>query len=221
MLVYQYSGPGSQDVANAFGGKHFLFPPVSCAARHIIVAIDPGGTGNRGEAFRKVTYKQLGKYELEDLVSGAKYLAGLPYVDGERLGIWGWSYGGYMSSLAMTKGAGTFKLGIAVAPVTNWRFYDTVYTERFLQTPQLNASGYDDNSPLTYADRLKGKFFLIHGTGDDNVHFQNSVVFQDALIQAGKKFDSFYYPDKNHSIPGAKTKFHLYTMMADYIINNL
>lgn len=221
VLVYQYSGPGSQEASNVFGGRHFYFHQFLVQHDIIVVVIDPRGTGNRGEAFRKVTYKQLGKFELEDLVSGAKYLAGLPYIDGERLGIWGWSYGGYMSSLAMTKGAGTFKLGIAVAPVTNWRFYDTVYTERFLQTPQLNASGYDDNSPLTYADRLKGKFFLIHGTGDDNVHFQNSVVFQDALIQAGKKFDSFYYPDKNHGIPGAKTKLHLYTMMADYIIDNL
>jgi dipeptidyl-peptidase 4 len=221
VLVYQYSGPGSQDVSNTFGGRHFYFHQYLTQNGFIVVAIDPRGTGNRGEAFRKVTYKQLGKYELEDLVSGARYLAGLDFIDGDRMGIWGWSYGGYMSSLAMTKAAGTFKLGIAVAPVTNWRFYDTVYTERFLQTPQLNASGYDDNSPLSYADRLKGKFLLIHGTGDDNVHFQNSVQFQDALIQSGKKFDSFYYPDKNHSIPGAKTKLHLYTMMADYIINNL
>jgi dipeptidyl-peptidase 4 len=221
VLIYQYSGPGSQDVSNGFGGKHFYFHQFLVQHDFIVVAVDPRGTGNRGEAFRKVTYKQLGKYELEDMVAAAKYLSGLDFVDGSRLGIWGWSYGGYISALAMTKAAGTFKLGIAVAPVTNWRFYDTVYTERFLQTPQLNASGYDDNSPLTYAGNLTGKFFLIHGTGDDNVHFQNSVLFQEALIQAGKKFDSFYYPDKNHSIPGAKSKLHLYTMMADYIINNL
>jgi dipeptidyl-peptidase-4 len=137
------------------------------------------------------------------------------------MGVWGWSYGGYISSLAMTKAAGVFKMGIAVSPVTNWRFYDTVYTERYLQTPQLNAEGYDQNSPLTFAGDLRGKFLLIHGTGDDNVHFQNSIVFQDALIAAGKKFDSFYYPDKHHSIQGGPTRHHLYTLMAAFVIANL
>ncbi|MFZ6014105.1 MAG: S9 family peptidase, partial [Bacteroidota bacterium] len=170
---------------------------------------------------KKLTYKQLGKYELEDLVAGANYLTGLNYIDDSRIGIWGWSYGGYMASLAMTKAAGAFRLGIAVAPVTNWRFYDTIYTERYLQTPQQNASGYDENSPSTYAANLKEKFLLIHGTGDDNVHFQNSVVLQDALIDAGKQFESFYYPDKHHGIQGGKTRLHLYTMMADFITQNL
>lgn len=221
VLVYQYSGPGSQEVSNVWGGRHFAFHQLLVQSGYIVAVIDSRGTGGRGENFKKLTYKQLGKYELEDLLMGAKFLTSLAYVDDSRLGIWGWSYGGYMSSLAMTKGAGVFKMGIAVAPVTNWRFYDTIYTERFLQTPALNASGYDDNSPSTYADKLQGNFLLIHGTGDDNVHFQNSVVLQDALINAGKKFTSFYYPDKHHGIQGGKTRHHLYTMMVDYVKDNL
>jgi dipeptidyl-peptidase-4 len=188
---------------------------------YIVAVVDTRGTGSRGEAFKKITYKQLGKYEVEDLVAAANYFGGLDYVDEQRIGIWGWSYGGYMTSLAMTKGGGAFKVGIAVAPVTNWRFYDTVYTERYLQTPQLNPKGYDDNSPLFFAEDLRGKFLLIHGTGDDNVHFQNSVAFEDALISAGKQFETFYYPDKHHGIQGGKTRQHLYTMMTDFILNNL
>lgn len=221
VLVYQYSGPGSQNVNNLWGGSHFFFHQMLTQKGYIVAVIDSRGTGGRGEHFKKLTYKQLGKYELEDHIAGAKFLSTLEYVDDSRVGIWGWSYGGYMSSLAMTKGAGTFKMGIAVAPVTNWRFYDTIYTERYLQTPQLNASGYDDNSPSTYAAKLQGNFLLIHGTGDDNVHFQNSVVLQDALINAGKQFTSFYYPDKHHGIQGAQTKFHLYTMMLNYVQENL
>lgn len=221
VLLYQYSGPGSQNASNNWGGGHFYFHQLLVQKEVIIAVVDTRGTGARGEQFKKMTYKQLGKYELEDLVSTGKYLAGLPYIDGERMGVWGWSYGGYMSALAMTKAAGTFKLGISVAPVTNWRFYDTIYTERYLQTPQLNASGYDDNSPLTHAAKLQGKFLLVHGTGDDNVHFQNSVLLQDALINAGKPFDSFYYPDKHHGIQGSKTRFHLYSMLVNYVTENL
>ena len=175
----------------------------------------------RGEAFRKSTYRQLGKLELEDIVAAAKFFKAQPFIDADRVGVWGWSYGGYMTALAMTKGDGGFKAGIAVSPVTNWRFYDTVYTERFLQTPQLNPGGYDDNSPLTHAVNLKGHFLLVHGTGDDNVHFQNSVMFEEALIQAGKQFRSFFYPDKNHGIQGGATRLHLYTMMADFILEKL
>jgi dipeptidyl-peptidase-4 len=221
VLIYQYSGPGSQNANNSWSGSHMYFHQMLTQKGYIVAYIDTRGTGSRGEKFKKLTYKQLGKYELEDLVAGGKFLAGLDYIDDSRVGIWGWSYGGYMSSLAMTKGGGVFKMGIAVSPVTNWRFYDTVYTERYLQTPQLNAGGYDNNSPLTYAGDLQGKFLLIHGTGDDNVHFQNSVVFQEALINAGKQFNSFYYPDKAHGIAGGKTKYHLYTMMTEFVLNNL
>jgi dipeptidyl-peptidase-4 len=221
VLVYQYSGPGSQQVTDSWGGGHFIFHQILVQKGYIVAIIDPRGTGARGEHFKKLTYKQLGKYELEDHLAGAKYLASLPFIDPSRIGIWGWSFGGYMSSLAMTKGAGVFKMGIAVAPVTNWRFYDNIYTERFQQTPQLNASGYDDNSPSTYAKNLQGNFLLIHGTGDDNVHFQNSVVLQEALINAGKKFRSFYYPDKHHGIQGGPTRLHLYSMMVDYVVESL
>lgn len=221
VLIYQYSGPGSQNVSNSWGGGHFYFHQMLVQKGYIVAIVDTRGTGFRGEAFKKMTYKQLGKYELEDHVAAAKYLSTLGYVDGGRIGIWGWSYGGYMSSLAMTNGGGVFKMGIAVAPVTNWRYYDTVYTERYLQTPQENASGYDDNSPSTHAAKLKGNFLLIHGTGDDNVHFQNSVVLQEALVNAGIQFDSFYYVDKHHGIQGSKTRQHLYTQMLNYVLENL
>jgi dipeptidyl-peptidase 4 len=221
VVLYQYSGPGSQNVADSWGGSHYYFHQLLAQKGFIVVVVDTRGTGYRGEAFKKLTYKQLGKYELEDHVATAKYLGGLSYVDKDRLAIWGWSYGGYMASLAMTKAGGTFKVGIAVAPVTNWRYYDTVYTERYLQRPQENASGYDDNSPSTHAAKLQGNFLLIHGTGDDNVHFQNSLVLQEALVNAGKQFDSFFYIDKHHGIQGAKTRHHLYTLMANYLMENL
>jgi len=221
VMLYQYSGPGSQEVQNVWGSDHFYFHQMLVQKGYIVVFIDPRGTGGRGEKFKKVTYKELGKYELEDHLAAARYLASLDYVDDNRIGIWGWSYGAYMSSLALTKGAGAFRMGIAVSPVTNWRFYDTIYTERYLQTPQLNPGGYDLNSPTTYAKNLKGKFLLIHGTGDDNVHIQNSIVLQDALINAGVQFESFFYPDKHHGIQGAKTRHHLYTMMLNFIEKNL
>jgi dipeptidyl-peptidase 4 len=221
VLLYQYSGPGSQNVSHSWGGSHFYFHQMLTQSGYIVAIVDTRGTGFRGEKFKKITYKQLGKYELEDHIATARYLSTLSFVDGSRIGIWGWSYGGYMSSLAMTNGGGVFKMGIAVAPVTNWRYYDTIYTERYLQRPQDNASGYDDNSPSTHAAKLTGKFLLIHGTGDDNVHFQNSVVLQEALVNAGKQFDSFYYPDKHHGIQGGKTRQHLYTLMLNYVKENL
>jgi dipeptidyl-peptidase-4 len=164
---------------------------------------------------------QLGRYETEDQIAAAKYLGTLAYVDAGRIGIQGWSYGGYMSSLCITKGADVFKMAIAVAPVTNWRYYDSIYTERFMQMPQNNAAGYDDNSPINHVARLKGKYLLIHGTADDNVHFQNSVEMVTALVKANKQFDMFMYPDKNHGIYGGNTRMHLYGMMTDYILRNL
>lgn len=221
VLVYQYSGPGSQNASNYWAGSHYFFHQMLTQEDYIVAVVDPRGTGAKGEKFKKCTYKQLGKLETEDLVATAKYLSTLSFVDSARLGIWGWSYGGYTTALVMTKAAGIYKMGIAVSPVTNWRFYDTIYTERYLQTPQLNAEGYDDNSPLKHAEKLKGKFLLIHGTGDDNVHFQNTVLFQNALIHAGIQYESFFYPDKNHGIPGPKTRFHLYTQMLDFVKRNL
>jgi dipeptidyl-peptidase-4 len=216
-----YGGPGHNTVENSWGGSDYFWHQLLAEKGYIVVSVDNRGTGNRGEAFKKMTYKQLGKLETEDQLDAAQYLAGLSYVDGSRIGIQGWSYGGYMSSLCITKGADLFKMAIAVAPVTNWRYYDSIYTERFMQTPQENASGYDDNSPINHVSRLKGKYLLIHGTADDNVHFQNSVEMVSALVRANKQFDVFYYPDKNHGIYGGNTRLHLYTMMTDYIIKNL
>ena len=163
----------------------------------------------------------MGKYELIDQKNAAKYFGNLDYIDQNRIGIQGWSYGGYISSLAITKGADIFKLAIAVAPVTNWRFYDNIYTERYMQKPENNSSGYDDNSPINYVDKLKGKYLLIHGSADDNVHIQNTYEMTSALIKANKQFDLFIYPDKNHSIYGENSRLHLYNMMTDFILDNL
>lgn len=221
VLMYVYGGPGSQQVLNRWGGSRDLWFHYLAQEGFIVACVDNRGTGGKGRDFKHVTYKNLGKYETEDQIAAAKYLAGLDYIDSERIGIWGWSYGGYMSSLAIMLGNEVFKAAIAVAPVTTWRYYDTIYTERYLQTPQLNAAGYDDNSPLTHVKKLKGKYLLIHGTADDNVHFQNAVALQDALIEANKQFESFYYPNKNHGIYGGNTTMHLYTMMTNFLINNL
>lgn len=219
VLMYQYSGPGSQSVNNSWGGR--TWHQLLAQKGYMIVVIDGRGTGGRGAEFKKQTYKQLGKLEVEDQIAGAKYLANLPYVDATRIGIWGWSYGGYMSSLAILRGSDVFSTAIAVAPVTSWRYYDSIYTERFLQTPQENPKGYDENSPATYAANLKGDFLLIHGTGDDNVHFQNTVALEEALIAAGKQFSSFYYPDRAHGIRSRNAQVHLYTLMTEFILNNL
>ncbi|GAB3741061.1 S9 family peptidase [Spirosoma lituiforme] len=221
VLMFVYGGPGSQTVKNEWDNRDFFWYQTLAQKGYIIVSVDGRGTGARGAAFRTATYAQLGKLETDDQIAAARYLKSLSFVDPARVGIWGWSYGGYMSALCMTLGADVFKAGISVAPVTNWRFYDTIYTERYLKRPQENASGYDDNSPVTHAAKLSGPYLLIHGTGDDNVHFQNSVAFEDALITAGKQFQSFYYPNRNHGIYGGNTRLHLYQMMTNFIEKNL
>lgn len=221
VLVFQYSGPRSTNTTNSFGGSSFWWHQMLTQKGIIVAVIDTRGNGSRGEKFAKMTYKQLGKYETEDLVAGGKYLGTLPFVDKNRLAIWGWSFGGYTTSLVMTKGAGTYKVGIAGAPVTSWRYYDNIYTERFLQRPQDNAAGYDENSPTKYADKLQGDFLLIHGTGDDNVHFQNSVALEDALINAGKQFRSHFYPDQPHGFRGGKVNHHRFTLMTDFLLEHL
>ncbi len=222
VLVFQYSGPRSNNVSNSFGGGSNFFWHQMLVQKGVVVAVvDTRGTGSRGEKFTKQTYKQLGSMEMSDLLSAGSYLGSLPYIDKTRLGIWGWSFGGYTTALVMTKGAGTYKLGISGAPVTSWRYYDNIYTERFLQRPNDNPLGYDNNSPMTYAHMLQGKFLLIHGTGDDNVHFQNSVALEDALIRAGKQFQSFYYPDQAHGFRGQGIIAHRFVLMTDYILNNL
>ncbi len=213
VIITQYSGPGSQEVLNRwdFGWNNLLAQEGA-----IVVCVDSRGTGARDEKFRKQTYLQLGKYETIDLIETAKYLQKQNYVNPSKIGIWGWSYGGFMTSLCMTKGADYFSTGIAVAPVTNWRYYDNIYTERFMRTPQENPNGYDDNSPINFADKLKGDFLLVHGLGDDNVHFQNSAEFSEALVQANKQFNEFFYTNRNHSIYGGNTRYHLYTMMLNF-----
>lgn len=221
VLMYVYGGPGHQLVIDKWGGSNYFWYQLLAQKGYMVVCVDGRGTGGRGADFKKSTYAQLGKLETKDQMATARYLGSLSYVDKSRIGIWGWSFGGYMTSLCMTLGADLFKMGIAVAPVTNWRYYDSIYTERFLKTPQDNATGYDENSPVTHASKLKGKFLLVHGTGDDNVHFQNAVALQDALITANKQFSSFYYPNRNHGIYGGVTRLHLYIMMTDFIEKNL
>lgn len=221
VFMYQYSGPGSQQVNNDWNGTDDYWYQMLAQQGYIVACVDGRGTGFKGAAFKKVTQKELGKYEVEDQIDAAKVIGNYPYVDKNRIGIWGWSYGGFMASNCILKGADVFKMAIAVAPVTNWRFYDSIYTERYMQTPQENASGYDENSPINHVNKLKGKYLLIHGSGDDNVHVQNSMQMIEALIQANKQFDSQIYPDKNHGIYGGKTRIQLYTKMTNFIKENL
>ncbi|MEO1628131.1 MAG: S9 family peptidase, partial [Bacteroidota bacterium] len=221
VFMYVYGGPGSQTAQDAFGSFNYWWYQLLASQGYIVVSVDNRGTGGRGEEFKKMTYLQLGKYETIDQIEAAKYLASLPYTDGSRIGIFGWSYGGYMSSLCITKGNDVFKAAIAVAPVTNWKWYDTIYTERYMRTSKENPDGYKDNSPIYFADRLKGKYLLIHGVADDNVHFQNTAEMANALIMANKQFDTYFYPNRNHGIYGGPTRLHLYNKMTDFIFENL
>ena len=221
VFMTQYSGPGSQSVANSWSGGNGYWFQMLAQEGYIIVCVDPRGTGLKGRDFKKMTQKELGKYEVEDQIAAAQVLGQRDYVDADRIGIWGWSYGGFMASNCIFQGADTFKMAIAVAPVTSWRFYDSIYTERYMTTPQENASGYDNNSPLSHVDKLEGKFLLVHGSADDNVHVQNSMRLTEALVQANKQFDWAIYPDKNHSIYGGNTRLHLYTKMTNFIKENL
>jgi dipeptidyl-peptidase 4 len=216
-----YGGPGNNTVENAWESINYMWHQLLAQKGYVVVSVDNRGTGQRGYSFKHCTYGKLGELETNDQTAAAKHLATLPYVDKNRIGIFGWSFGGYLSSLCITTGAAYFKMAIAVAPVTNWRYYDTIYTERYMGLPQANPAGYDENSPVNYARLLKGKYLIIHGTTDDNVHFQNATDMVTSLVKAGKQFDSFYYPNKNHGISGGNTRFHLYTMMTDYILTNL
>ena len=221
LFMFQYSGPGSQSVVNKWHGQRDLWHQLLVQKGYVVACVDGRGTGFKGVDFKKSTYKELTKLETEDQIAAAKKLSELPYIDAERIGIWGWSYGGHMATNCILKGNDIFSMAIAVAPVTNWRFYDTIYTERFMRTPQENPTGYDDNSPLNYAHLLKGKYLLIHGSGDDNVHVQNTMRMVEALVQANKQFEWMIYPDKNHSIYGGNTSLHLYNKMTTFIENNL
>lgn len=221
VYVTVYGGPGSNEVKNAWDGNDYMYHQLLAQKGYIVFSVDPRGTMYRGAEFKKCTYLQLGKLEIEDVLNSCKELQKLPYVDANRFGIMGWSYGGYMASLGITKGADIFKMAIAVAPVTNWRYYDNIYTERFMRTPQENENGYDLNSPINYVQQMKGKYLLIHGSADDNVHYQNALEMVNALVKANKQFDMFIYPNRNHGIYGGNTRNHLFQMMLDYIVQNL
>ena len=218
VLMVQYSGPGSQEVLDRFTLDWVLY---LASQGYVVAAIDGRGTGARGEMFRKCTYQQLGVLESDDQIAGANYVGNLPYIDKNRIAIWGWSYGGYNVLMSMSRGNGIFKAGVAIAPVTDWRFYDSVYTERYMRTPKENETGYNISSPLKLANDLQGRLLLMHGTADDNVHFQNTVCYAGALEEAGKQFDLQIYPDKNHSIAGVKTRTHLYNRILDFLNKNL
>ena len=222
MLMFQYSGPGSQQVANRWNASNDYWHNMLAQTGMIIVCVDGRGTGFKGADFKKSTYLNLVKYETEDQIAAAKKLAERSYIDENNIGIWGWSFGGHMSTNSLLKGSDIFTTAIAVAPVTSWRFYDSVYTERFLRTPQENPAGYDENSPVNYAEKLKGNYLLVHGTGDDNVHVQNTYRMINSLIEANKQFDMFIVPDRTHGIyKGKNTRLNLYTKMTNFIQEHL
>ncbi len=221
VFMYLYGGPGSQQVVDSWKGSYYWWFQMLAAQGYVVACVDNRGTGSRGEEFKKMTYQQLGKYETEDQIAAAKYLGELPFTDGSRIGIFGWSYGGYMSSLCLLKGNDVFKSAIAVAPVTNWKWYDTIYTERYMRTYVENKEGYDENSPIHFADRLKGNYLLVHGMADDNVHFQHTAEMAAALIKANKQFDTYFYPNRNHGIYGDNARLHLWTKMTNFILEKI
>ena len=221
LLMFVYGGPGINTVNDSWSWMNYFWFQHLAKQGFVVVSVDARGTGYRGKEFKHSTYLQLGKYETEDQIAAAKFLGSKKYIDEKNIGIFGWSYGGYMSSLCITKGADVFSSAIAVAPVTNWRYYDNIYTERFMRTPQENGENYDINSPINHVDKLKGNYLLIHGTADDNVHFQNAIEMTTSLVNANKQFELFNYPDKNHGIYGGNTRLHLYTLMTNFLNDNL
>lgn len=221
LFFYVYGGPGNQQVTNSYGYSDYYWFHMLAQNGYVVACFDGRGTGGRGAHFKKMTYKNLGRMECEDAIEAARWFGKKAWIDESRIGIFGWSFGGYLSTLSILKGHDVFKSAIAVAPVITWRYYDNIYTERFLQRPQDNARGYDDNSPLNFANLLEGNYLLVHGTGDDNVHFQNSADMVSALEAAGKQFEFRIYPNKNHSIYGGNTRLNLYQLMTDFIYRKL
>ena len=225
VIMHQYSGPGSQQVLDKWGigsfGDGGMFEAVMCDKGYIMVCVDGRGTGGRGAAFEKCTYLSIGLKEAADQAETAKYLSTLSYVDGSRIGIWGWSYGGYNTLMSMSEGSGAFKAGVAIAAPTDWRFYDTVYTERFMRTPKENGDGYRASSAINHVATLKGKLLLIHGSADDNVHFQNFMEYNEALVQANIQFETQIYTNRNHGISGGNTRNHLMNRVVNFFLQNL
>ncbi|THH39358.1 S9 family peptidase [Neolewinella litorea] len=221
LLMHVYGGPGSQQVLDNWRGQNMAWFQLLAQKGFVVAVVDNRGTGARGQELKKQTYLTLGKQETEDQISAARYLGGLDYIDADRIGIFGWSYGGFMALHAILQGNDVFSAAIAVAPVTNWKWYDTIYTERYMRTYAENKEGYDRNSPIHYADQLKGDLLLVHGMGDDNVHFQHTAEMANALIMNNKQFETYFYPNRNHGIYGGPTRLHLYTKMTNFLINNL
>ena len=221
VFFYVYGGPGSQTVTDNWGGQNYLWYQMLAQRGYIVASVDNRGTGARGKAWRKIIYKQLGVVETQDQAAAARAIGRLPYVDSTRIGIWGWSYGGFMTLNALTQAPDVYRMGIAVAPVTHWKYYDTIYTERYNGLPQDNAAGYDKGSPLTYAKNLRGRLLIVHGSGDDNVHFENTLAMVNAFVDANRPFSLMVYPNRNHGIYGGNTRQHLYTLLTKFVEDNL
>jgi len=221
LLLYVYGGPGSQEVLNGWMGPNYGWFQYLASQGILVACVDNRGTGGRGKAFRDITYGRLGEVETADQLSAVAWFANQNWVDPERIGYFGWSYGGYMSALCLLKAEGKVKAAVSVAPVTNWKFYDNIYTERYMGTLQTNPTGFDAQSPISLADKLQGALLLIHGSADDNVHWQNAAELSAALIKANKDFDQFIYPDKNHGIYGGFTRSHLYRKMTGFLLEHL
>ena len=219
--MYAYNGPNSNVCNNAWAGSEFLWHQLLNQEGYIVVCVDGHGTLGRGRKFKHSTYMQLGRLEVLDQMESARHLTGFAYVDRSRIGFQGWSYGGYMAALMISKGSNLIKAAIAVAPVTNWKYYDNIYTERFLRQPKDNPTGYEDNSPTNFVKNIRGKFLLIHGSADDNVHMQNSMELADALVKNNIPFDFMIYPNKNHGIYGGYTRLHIYSKMLKFVKENL
>ncbi|CAH1001410.1 Dipeptidyl aminopeptidase 4 [Neolewinella maritima] len=221
LLMHVYGGPGSQQVLDNWRGQNMAWFQYLAQQGFVVAVVDNRGTGARGEEMKKQTYLTLGKQETEDQISAAKYLGGLDYIDADRIGIFGWSYGGFMALNAILHGNDVFAAAISVAPVTNWKWYDSIYTERYMRTYAENKAGYDENSPVNFADKLKGNLLLVHGMGDDNVHFQHTAEMANALIMNNKQFDTYFYPNRNHGIYGGPTRLHLYTKMTNFLLASI
>jgi dipeptidyl-peptidase-4 len=221
VLFFVYGGPGSQTVLDGWGGQNYLWYQMLAQRGYIVASVDNRGTGARGRAWRKIIYKQMGVVETHDQAAAARAVGRLPFVDSTRMGIWGWSYGGFMTLNVLTQAPGVYRMGMSVAPVTHWKYYDTIYTERYMGLPQDNAAGYDKGSPLTYAKDLKDRLLIVHGSGDDNVHYQNTEMMVNALVAANRPFSLMVYPNRTHSISGGTTRQHLYTLLTRFVEENL
>lgn len=221
VLIYFYGGPGFRAAVSKYNATDHFWYQELVKKGYVVACIDPRGSGGKGTYFKKQTYEKLGLLESEDINDFAKFLQKKPFVDSTRIGIWGWSYGGFLTTLCLNRFPNTFKTGIAVAAVTHWKYYDNIYTERYMNTPENNPDGYNLTSPMYYADRLKAKLLLIHGSTDDNVHPQHFYEYENILINKGKHFEQFLYPNRNHGIYGGNTRLHLFELMSNFILRNL